>query len=191
MPRLALVTDIFRKEDKILKYLVSLWFYILGFGRLHDTNKPKVETAHTSTVTRCRQASSLRGQRTESNAADPALYMVAHALFFLLGPILLMPRRSSRGVQADFKVCGRPSFEMSRSFRSRDRLLGFLNGQLKHHDEQVLAQLDLLRYRKEPTAYKDHLYLLPKQLGEKVRNCAFLHSVRRSISPFRNGALAS
>ena len=39
--------------------------------------------------------------------------------------------------------------------------------------------------------YKNYLYLLPKQHREKVRNYGFLHSVMRSNSPFRNGAMAS
>ena len=34
--------------------------------------------------------------------------------------------------------------------------------------EQVLTQLDLLRYRKETETYKNELYFLQNQLDEKV-----------------------
>merc|ERR1711945_9427 len=46
---------------------------------------------------------------------------------------------------------GHPSFVMSCSFTN-----------------QVLAQLDLLRNWKETKAYKNEVYLLPKELDEKV-----------------------
>ena len=41
---------------------------------------------------------------------------------------------------------------------------------------QVLAQLVLLRSWQETAAYKYVVYLLPKQLDEKVTICTFLHS---------------
>ena len=34
--------------------------------------------------------------------------------------------------------------------------------------------------------YKNDVHLLPKLLDEKVANCTFLHSVRRSMSPLRD-----
>ena len=34
--------------------------------------------------------------------------------------------------------------------------------------EQVLTQLDLLRYRKETATYKNELYFLQNQLDEKI-----------------------
>merc|ERR1711918_152991 len=46
---------------------------------------------------------------------------------------------------------GHPSFVMSCSFTN-----------------QVLAQLDLLKNWKENKGYKNHVYLLPKELDEKV-----------------------
>merc|ERR1719293_369261 len=46
---------------------------------------------------------------------------------------------------------GHPSFVMSNSFTN-----------------QVLAQLDLLKNWKETKAYKNDVYLLPKELDEKV-----------------------
>merc|ERR1740127_288620 len=46
---------------------------------------------------------------------------------------------------------GHPSFVMSCSFTN-----------------QMLAQLDLLKNTKETKAYKNHVYLLPKELDEKV-----------------------
>ena len=51
---------------------------------------------------------------------------------------------------------------------------------------QVLAQLDVLKYWKETTAYKKRSPPLPKELDEKVAKLTFLHSVRRSMSPLRD-----
>ena len=47
----ALVTDISKKDNKVLKYLVSPCLHIMVFGRLRDTSKPKIETAYNNTVT--------------------------------------------------------------------------------------------------------------------------------------------
>merc|ERR1712149_157789 len=49
---------------------------------------------------------------------------------------------------------GHPSFVMSCSFTN-----------------QVLAQLDILKNWKESKGYKNEVYLLPKELDEKVRDC--------------------
>ena len=47
---------------------------------------------------------------------------------------------------------------------------------------QMLAQLDWLRYWHGTTAYKTDVYILPKLLGEKVATLHLLCSVRRSRS---------
>merc|ERR1712039_441396 len=59
---------------------------------------------------------------------------------------------------------GHPSFVMSCSFTN-----------------QVLAQLDLLKNTKENKGYKTQVYLLPKNLDEKVARLHFQRSVRSSL----------
>ena len=62
-------------------------------------------------------------------------------------------------------TAGHPAFEMLCSFTN-----------------QVLAQLDLLRYWKGTSACKNDVDLLLKHLDEKQRHRTFLHSVRSSRS---------
>ena len=51
---------------------------------------------------------------------------------------------------------------------------------------QVLSQLDLLRYWKATSAYKNDAHLFLKHLDEKQRHRTLLHSVRSSVSLLRN-----
>ena len=57
---------------------------------------------------------------------------------------------------------------------------------LRSVTNQVLAQVGVLRKLKENKAYKNDVYLLPKELDEEWRNCTFLHSVRSSPSSLKN-----
>ena len=49
----------------------------------------------------------------------------------------------------------------------------------------MLAQLDVWKYWKETTAYKNDRHLLPKDLDGGVAKLTLLHSVRRSPSLLR------
>ena len=51
---------------------------------------------------------------------------------------------------------------------------------------RVLSQLDLLRYWKGTSAYKNDVHFLLKHLDEKQRHRTLLHSVRSSVSLLRN-----
>ena len=88
-------------------------------------------------------ALSVRLHESRKRQVDPFIFIVRPAVIVW----------GAGRLQSSGCAIGRPSFDMSRSFRC------------------MLCKYDL--------------YLLPKQFGEKVRNCAFLHSVRCSMSPFK------
>ena len=97
----VLVTDIFKRENNVMKYLVSSCLYIKVLGVFMTNTSPRwrqltpapsfgIPKQHQCSVNHEPRSGRASEQQTELNAVNPALCMAVLALIFTLGPIFLM-----------------------------------------------------------------------------------------------------